>query len=752
MADPGFVSDEQLEGARRMGAARAASSLTAPRARQENQERQGNPLDVPQFRVLHDQYEALRSREAAYHDRLREFDETEGKVLKKVKDPVTGIEQSPLEATAAHYLAESQSSPSPMVTPEARGASKQLQLMQEKRQRIADEAQRITVSRQRFESGSYQPARASLLEADAQRTRGSISEGQPAPGTAYTGSDYLAPQGDDWVSQRVRRINEIRMGQHEAPIRPGTVSAGNENPYERAVGSPWQRVDQPSPVTVAPKDRGIPNERPDTTPKSPEGWVAPGTPRTDIDPATGAVSTVRTGQWLPEDALMRVNQRRSDYQQTLDQSGANLAPAVRDRLTKQVAALDKIFSESLALHDPDAQKRIKDSISYETTTTPGAAARSYGTALAPAAAAMVGGSVGSRLGAMAPGPWKVPGTIVGGLVGALGLPILTELAQRKGLEALAPEHAEELERLQATDAAQHPAVTEGSNIAAAGTFFRMNPLSSARGLASLSKLARGATVTKAEMNAAKALAVQTGFAGAVSAGQPLLQGRAPTWSDISQGGAQTILFGEHRFGGHGAAPEAAPAPPPAPSPEGTRVTVRGQSFEMNKGKWVDALALKHNLPLKAVEEGGELHKNILAAVQPNVPPSSPEQPTPATRAPAPRPIDNARPVAASAAPQPARVLTTPGEAPPATAAPAARSVPNERIQSPEFESLRQQAAAKTAPQAAAPVDHTIAGYESREAFQNDYQARGQHEHGESEEEFLQRVYCSNLGRGNFSIA
>jgi len=68
--------------------------------------------------------------------------------------------------------------------------------------------------------------------------------------------------------------------------------------------------------------------------------------------------------------------------------------------------------------------------------------------------------------------------------------------------------------------------------------------------------------------------------------------------------------------------------------------------------------------------------------------------------------------------------------------------------------LREAATKAEAPAPAAgeqPLDHKQVGYDTREAFDKDYTERAQHDANETEDEFMKRVYCSQLGRGNFSI-
>ncbi len=84
----------------------------------------------------------------------------------------------------------------------------------------------------------------------------------------------------------------------------------------------------------------------------------------------------------------------------------------------------------------------------------------------------------------------------------------------------------------------------------------------------------------------------------------------------------------------------------------------------------------------------------------------------------------------------------------------APAVPVDEDLAAEHAKLREQAAKAAAPAApAAPeaLDHKLAGYDTPEAFKKDYTEKAQHDVGETEEEFLKRTYCSQLGRGNFSI-
>jgi N12 class adenine-specific DNA methylase len=162
---------------------------------------------------------------------------------------------------------------------------------------------------------------------------------------------------------------------------------------------------------------------------------------------------------------------------------------------------------------------------------------------------------------------KAAGGLVGMGVGSLVGSGAIQKIQGYALEKFAPDTFKELQELQQGDYQKHPVAALAGDVAGGATVFKMTPLQSAKGLATIYKIFKGAKVAPEEMQAAKNFAVQAGFGASVGVVSPLTEGRKPTLKDIGQATAQNILFGDVRFGGGGAVP-AAPVKPAEPAPAG----------------------------------------------------------------------------------------------------------------------------------------------------------------------------------------
>ena len=176
------------------------------------------------------------------------------------------------------------------------------------------------------------------------------------------------------------------------------------------------------------------------------------------------------------------------------------------------------------------------------TSAGGAAARAAATGVVPSLGAWGGFETGAAAGALVPvlGETGIS-ELIGGGIGALIGGMLADKGQRAALKAVAPEQAQQLEDLQATDASQHPVAKFAGDVAGALPVFELNPLQSARGLADI---ARGKFTTEA----AKGAALQTGFGAGMGAAGSLLQGQTPTAQDVAASAAQALLLGSPRFG------------------------------------------------------------------------------------------------------------------------------------------------------------------------------------------------------------
>lgn len=266
------------------------------------------------------------------------------------------------------------------------------------------------------------------------------------------------------------------------------------------------------------------------------------------------------------DSLLHLKKRMDDIDQTLANPNTSLNATIQGKLGEERNYVDSLYKQRFAKLDPETQKRIDKTLYEQTTSTGGALARSAATGITPAAGALAGFEAGAALGAPLAAPTRGIAPLVLGALGAFAGSILANKAQKSALKKVAPEAAGELERLQAVDSEQHPLATTAGEVLSNLPVFKVNPLMAARGLAALSKIARGATVTESEKAAAKVLALQGGFATATAVAQPLLQGEKPTLGGVTQSVAQMMLFGDGRIGRKGAGPiEVKPTEPIKPT-------------------------------------------------------------------------------------------------------------------------------------------------------------------------------------------
>jgi hypothetical protein len=249
-----------------------------------------DPLKNPQFQALHQHRETLRQTEELYHQQLHDFDQTEGAAIKPEHDPDTGrmIHPGPAQAHLQSLIDKSQGDPSTgLVAPEVRAAAKNVRLLQEKRQRLEDEAKRVSEARMSFDKDVYLPARNAFMGTTDGLETGAASAASPAPGPTQ---DWMAsdPKGSPEFVDRVNRINRDR-----APAPTPTPSA------------------------------------------------APPGPKTGGGEPTPPPAATRPSVQDPEiESIGRMKQRRDEYQAQLDAGGDNLRQDVRDRLKGQVSLLN----------------------------------------------------------------------------------------------------------------------------------------------------------------------------------------------------------------------------------------------------------------------------------------------------------------------------------------------------------------------------------------------------------------------------
>lgn len=209
------------------------------------------------------------------------------------------------------------------------------------------------------------------------------------------------------------------------------------------------------------------------------------------------------------------------------------------------------------IFDEVAAPREEDRVSPPEVETSAAAAlgRSFATGLLPAVGSALGAKALSRAGAVL-GPW---GSVIGGLTGAVGGGMGTDILQKKALDALAPDFSKELDALQAADKQQHPVTSALGRIASMGAGFSFAPGQVLQGAPALAKILGGKAVTEAERAAAVGTASQIGLQGGLTVGLPAVrEGRLPTASELAEAAAGVALYGGPRS--FGARPHVPSAP------------------------------------------------------------------------------------------------------------------------------------------------------------------------------------------------
>ena len=185
------------------------------------------------------------------------------------------------------------------------------------------------------------------------------------------------------------------------------------------------------------------------------------------------------------------------------------------------------------------------------TSAGGAFGRAAATSVVPSGGAAAGAESGAAIGALIPGLGETGiGEIGGALVGAVVGSLLADKAQNAVIKKAAPDTYAQLQQYQQEDLKDHPVATALGNLAGGLPAFRVgNPVQTAKGAAAIYKIAVGDATTALEKQAAKTLATQIGLGSVAAVAQPLIQGQKPTTGELTQGIAQTLLFGTPRFGG-----------------------------------------------------------------------------------------------------------------------------------------------------------------------------------------------------------
>lgn len=170
------------------------------------------------------------------------------------------------------------------------------------------------------------------------------------------------------------------------------------------------------------------------------------------------------------------------------------------------------------------------------TSVLGTLAREAGLGVVPA----IGGALGMGAGGYVGG---IPGAFGGGLVG-------TEMAAEAQEDIIATvggeQAVEDLERLRAASAKQHPVATAVGGVVSALPAFQFAPWQAGRRLWSLYKAIRG-TATPVERQIARQTAGVAGLGAGYGVVSPLLHGQAPTIGGVLESAAFPLALGKPRF-------------------------------------------------------------------------------------------------------------------------------------------------------------------------------------------------------------
>jgi hypothetical protein len=262
-------------------------------------------------------------------------------------------------------------------------------------------------------------------------------------------------------------------------------------------------------------------------------------------------------------SLLKIKQRTNDLQATLDNKDTNVAPKLRDSMSKEKEYLDALFTQRYARLAPEDQKRVADIIDAQTVSKSGTIARTALSSAPGIGGAIAGGKVGAIAGTVIGSP---VGGVVGALIGALGGSIFADKGSRALAQKVAPEAYAKFESQSAQDWEQNTATVAGTQFAANLAAFKpalsvfKNKAQNVMAFKGLYNLAARKPLSEAETQAVKALAVQAGLAGGSSVAMPLIEGQKLDPMQVLAGAAQMFFFGEHRGGGKG---KPAEAPKPA---------------------------------------------------------------------------------------------------------------------------------------------------------------------------------------------
>lgn len=279
------LNEASARGARESYYGFGNNALPAPKTKAAPKTKPYDPLNHPDYKAAVSRRKIAHDNEMYAHQALRDFDQGEGSALKwqmakQPKDPnaLPGDPAKPgvpmakgaLQSDLLNTLNNAPGSPANVQ------ATRQMQLLAEKRQRIVDEAERTAKARVAFDDQTFLPLREHLLS-------------QPPPGATpaaktYAPDDYQAPDALSPLNDRIAKINEGLRSRGQAPLAPGSVSAGNFT--ERWV--PLSTRDQPAQTPTLPppaigSSAGTEDTRPDPRDVAPDDVLDPAALRLDHD-------------------------------------------------------------------------------------------------------------------------------------------------------------------------------------------------------------------------------------------------------------------------------------------------------------------------------------------------------------------------------------------------------------------------------------------------------------------------------------
>jgi hypothetical protein len=140
--------------------------------------------------------------------------------------PIGGIsdaERTALERIQRTNLAPLESERDQLRTAAQDAQNRHLAPLRQKRAWLQNQADAVARARQDFDQNVYLPTRTQVADSLTGGYPQTASAQSGAGGAAGQPADYLAPEGLDWASQRIREVQMKRQRAGQPPIQPGTM-------------------------------------------------------------------------------------------------------------------------------------------------------------------------------------------------------------------------------------------------------------------------------------------------------------------------------------------------------------------------------------------------------------------------------------------------------------------------------------------------------------------------------------------------